>query len=122
MKKITTLILILTIAILLPALALAEQIYDRGSQTMFQLGVCDPTLHLGTVSANVDLRVGTGGDHNISGWKVIYFWPTTDGTVTMNGDSNKTMPVYSGQINTIAISKNVTQLVFSVGGQLCGSD
>lgn len=113
---------LITIILAMAAITQAEQLYDRGSDTMFQVWVCDPNLHMGTVEAGADLRKGSGGTHDISGYKILFFWPTTDGTVTLNGDSNKTMPVYGSQLNVMAISKNTTRMVLSVGGPLCGSD
>lgn len=120
MKKRTSTIslLLVTIILAMAAITQAEPLYNAG--TMYQTYVCDPGRHLGTTAAGVDLRKGSGGDHDISGWLILGVWPTNDATITLNGESGKVIPVYGGMLNIVPISGNVTRMVISGEAIVCG--
>lgn len=92
--------------------------YDKDTPIMGYS--CDPAKHLGTVTAGQVLKVGTGGNYNISGWKMLGVWPVADGNLTLNNTAAKIYPVYTGQLNSLVIHKNATQYVPSVNAVVCG--
>lgn len=89
--------------------------------TLWQTYVPNPTKHLGTVSAGASFKKDGTGDHNISGWHLLGIWPTTtNGTLTLNGDANKIIPIYVGQPNIFPIDDQTTEIVISVAAIVCG--
>ena len=80
----------------------------------------DPAKCLGSKLANAVLKVGTGGDVDITGWVVVALFCVADGTATFNNDVAKTMPIYANQSNIIIVHPSVTQIVPSVACTVCG--
>lgn len=113
-------VMLLAIALAIPAVAADNRlIYDKA--TPIQGYACDPGKHLGTVSANAVLKVGTGGTYNIYGWLAVAIWTTAGGVLTLNGDSSKVIPLYADQPNIMLLNqRNLTQIVPSVGAIVCG--
>lgn len=112
--------LLMLVTIATAALAAdARLVYDKS--VAVNAYVCDPAKHLGTVTAGKVLKVGSGGDYDISTWLAAGIWPVADGNVTFNAVAAKIVPVNSGQANVIMIHpRNTTQLVLSVDAIICG--
>ena len=84
-------------------------------------GFCPkPALCIGTKAANTVLKVGAGGDVDITGWMGVTIFPAADGNVEFNDTAAAVYPVYVGTQNTILIDSSVTQIKLSVESIVCG--
>ena len=89
--------------------------------TVLQSFGCNPERHLGTLTAGTTLIKSLGAQYNIIGWNAVNIIPvSSDGIVTLNNDSNKKLPVLSGQDNIFIIHSKTTNMTISVDSIVCG--
>lgn len=80
----------------------------------------DPAKCLGTKAAGTVLKVGSGGNVDITGWVTVALYPTVSGQVEYNATATAIEPIYAGQRNVLLVHPGVTQIIPSVECIVCG--